>query len=509
MPSADSPDSRETGTSGVRYFKHLDPAPNMIHIEREGSWENISLSDGALLVRSTHEFSKELLARFEEIDEAEAMRLLGEGAARFRREEEERNRPVAVEQRGTPSPAGIGGWLVLPILGLCLTAIFALVRLVRDVVPTMQADAWSQLPISARALITFECFVTLALIVGPIALLTLLFLRRRILPRLMVAFYVLVFSAVLADSIGVLVVGPQLIPDAMVREEVGWSWSTVGLEVSRHFWFCAIWIPYFLVSKRVKNTCIKPQVPAPVFQTSSAVQPPLAPAVIGTVTPSALRTGTAERPRATRAWVLGASLAIVVAVLGVLVWKCATPAMDEGISESARTTPSGSVNVRTYTDSDYGYSFEYPSSWLLERPTMSSDDKTLSVIRVYDPFGTGTDAGSFTVVDISLIELGLEYEDSMLSDYKRGMDDAVAEMADVDPTFVLIEPTSETTVAGIESLLTVYAYSFDGIPLRAAEYFVPKGSSFYSIIAQAANEDWTKNQAVFDALLKSFKTGAD
>lgn len=127
----------------------------------------------------------------------------------------------ATGRRRPKEPVGLGGWLILPILGLLVTFVFGLVFVFVDVIPALGADTWSRIPTSGRAVFTLEFFVQLVGIAAAVVLLVLVFMRRRVLPKLAVAFYVFVFLAVVADSIATLIVGAKLIPDPELRAEVG------------------------------------------------------------------------------------------------------------------------------------------------------------------------------------------------------------------------------------------------------------------------------------------------
>lgn len=507
MTSDEEPRPADTDPTLPKYYKPRDPSMELIHIERAGSWENRALSTGTVLLRSTREFPRDdLAAQFEEIDESEAMRLLGDGAIRFREEEAQRRPKVEAKPWQEPGPAGIGGWLILPILGLLASLIYNLVWLFRDYLPTMQGDVWPYLPTSARSLITFEGYANLVLIVGSVVLLVMLFLKRWILPRLMVGFYVFAFLVVVADSISILAIGPQLIPDSVAREQAGWSGGAVGQDIARAFWACVIWIPYFLISKRVKNTFVNPQLPRGATQTAAMEHQPSLPLVIGTVTPTGPQPASARRPRTSRAWVLGTSLVAALAVLAVLVWKCAAPSgMVEGSSaKAAQDGPSTPSLARTYTDPEAGYTFKYPDGWVLDNQPPASSGLDVGV---YDPFGAGTDAYSHTAFTARVIRLDSEYDPSMLPEYQDALQQWLDEEMSRDSTQRTIKPPSQTTVGGIHGLEFTYSYSSDGVEVTVTECFLPQGPIAYEIAIQAASVAWETNEAALEAILTSFRPG--
>jgi hypothetical protein len=75
MPSNDDSQSQSAGTLVVKYYKPRDPGIEITHVQREGHWENYSLS-GLVVARSKRKIPGDYLARFEEIDETEARQRL-------------------------------------------------------------------------------------------------------------------------------------------------------------------------------------------------------------------------------------------------------------------------------------------------------------------------------------------------------------------------------------------------------------------------------------------------
>jgi len=152
-------------------------------------------------------------------------------------------------------PRGIGGWLVLPILGLIVTLIYGLVTIVRDVLPAFGRDVWPILttpgsaayhPLWAPALI-FETVINIAFVVIPIVLLVIMKNKSRRLPKLMIVWYLGVLLAQIID----LVLLSQI---PMVASQTD---SNDFRDLIRTVVTCLIWIPYFLISKRVKNTFVE------------------------------------------------------------------------------------------------------------------------------------------------------------------------------------------------------------------------------------------------------------
>jgi hypothetical protein len=158
---------------------------------------------------------------------------------------------AAPQNTGT-SLKGIGGWLILVTIGLVLTPLRIAIILFTTYVPIFTGETWSLLttPGSAaynwvwKPILLFELFGNLIFLIWAVVLLVLLFGHKRIFPMMMIAFYVanLLFVGLdFAIASGIPVVASQ--PDA----------GSV-VELIKSILVCAIWIPYFLISERVKTT---------------------------------------------------------------------------------------------------------------------------------------------------------------------------------------------------------------------------------------------------------------
>ena len=149
-------------------------------------------------------------------------------------------------------PSGIGGWLILPAIGLVLTPILLLVTITRDLLPALQPEVWNALtePGSQAyhpmwsTVILFEAVANVGFLVFTLWL-GYLFVRQS--SRTPAVFIVWLLINVAIQVIDLLLA--QSIP--VVAEE---STAAVGREIFRAILQAAIWIPYFLRSERVRNT---------------------------------------------------------------------------------------------------------------------------------------------------------------------------------------------------------------------------------------------------------------
>lgn len=126
---------------------------------------------------------------------------------------------------------GIGGWLYFPVTELWATAILS--PIVAIVQVSLESDINSFIIISS--VLVYFPFWILAIIA-----LVLLYKEKKIFPKVMIGIYIVSFILTFIEFIVSYLLA---IPDV----GSGFFRSIIGL---------AIWVPYFLISKRVKNTFV-------------------------------------------------------------------------------------------------------------------------------------------------------------------------------------------------------------------------------------------------------------
>jgi transglutaminase-like putative cysteine protease len=152
-----------------------------------------------------------------------------------------------------PKPAlekhnSIGGWLILPTIGLC----FAPIRMIYDLFSTdyFSYSNWQMLADSnfgaynpaMGGFILIELLINFALLVYGIVLAVMFFQRRTSVPSFMIAFYLASLLFLFSDSLVAESFGLDGFDDETTKALVR---GTIG---------AAIWVPYFMNSQRVKGT---------------------------------------------------------------------------------------------------------------------------------------------------------------------------------------------------------------------------------------------------------------
>ena len=169
--------------------------------------------------------------------------------------------PAIFESAAAPPPIvnnryrGIGGWLLLVLLGLAITPFRTLGMVITTYVPIFTSGQFSDLtdPASPNyhalwgVLLPAEVIGNMLLGAAAVVGIILMFRKSRIFPKWMIGFYLFNLAFVIADSFVA-----EMIP-AVAAQDM----SESGKEITRAVVGTAIWVPYMLVSKRVKATFVE------------------------------------------------------------------------------------------------------------------------------------------------------------------------------------------------------------------------------------------------------------
>lgn len=152
-------------------------------------------------------------------------------------------------------PEGLGGWLILPLIGLVISPIRIGLMIATTYLPIFSDGSWEYLtdrnsegyhPLWGPLLVGEMVFNTF-FVMYSLFLLVLFFMKHAWFPRAIIIFYLSNLLFIVADAAVVgMVPGLGLEVDGEVTQEI--VRGLVGT---------AIWVPYFLVSRRVKNTFVR------------------------------------------------------------------------------------------------------------------------------------------------------------------------------------------------------------------------------------------------------------
>lgn len=153
-------------------------------------------------------------------------------------------------QTGVDGPSDIGGWLILPILGLVATPLRGVVHLATygEIFKSMQYLTSGQI-----AFVWLEIMGNVAvLLVLPVVLLALLYKKSAAFPSWFIIWAGVGLAFILLDLIAAQVLFGDVLAAA---GQPLFDAETTG-ELFRSIILAAIWIPYMRVSRRVANTFV-------------------------------------------------------------------------------------------------------------------------------------------------------------------------------------------------------------------------------------------------------------
>jgi len=196
-----------------------------------------------------------------------------------------------------------------------------------------------------------------------------------------------------------------------------------------------------------------------------------------------------------RSLVSAVALVCVLVLAAVIVGACGSTA----------------TGVKTYTDTDYGYSFEYPAGWQVQEGAsadVTAGGSAAASVGVYDPKGAVAQDTYIDLAEVSVYKLNVTIDDSMMPEVKSEVESVIAGLESQASDMKTIEALAETTVGGMSGFKITYTFSKNAAPVTSTLYFLFSGAVEYQVTVQAADENWSAKKPAFDALLASFKPGA-
>ena len=157
------------------------------------------------------------------------------------------------------NPSGIGGWLLIPVLGLLISVYQGFDLFKSNDLVLFKAEMWAAFSTPGTifykswwtpliiSLAFFQVIITGLSIVAVIAL----FKKKRFVHVLMVSIYIIGFAMMMNDYVLAKLFFPLIDPDWADSLQSQSLKKLIGVALA-----ALIWIPYFMRSKRVKNTFV-------------------------------------------------------------------------------------------------------------------------------------------------------------------------------------------------------------------------------------------------------------
>lgn len=150
---------------------------------------------------------------------------------------------------------GIGGWLILVAIGIVVSPLRIIAQVLPPYLQIISGDSWDALtkpgseiynPLWAPMLIA-EILVNSCLIAAWVYIAFLFFRKKAAFPKWYIGIWAFTIIFIIADAL----VLKLILPDAPVFD------PEAVKDLIRIFITALIWVPYILVSKRVKATFVK------------------------------------------------------------------------------------------------------------------------------------------------------------------------------------------------------------------------------------------------------------
>jgi len=206
--------------------------------------------------------------------------------------------------------------------------------------------------------------------------------------------------------------------------------------------------------------------------------------------------------RARRPTSMVVTIVLLPLVLGLVPAGCSA-----GFDLSCGETTS---ETKTYVDEDYGYSFQYPGDWIVQQggtADVTAGSGSEGGVSVYDPDGAVAGDYYIDLFQVSVYELAVAVEESMMSEIKSEVESMLNDL-EAQGGWTRTEDLSDASVNAIDGYRVTYTSTTDGTPTTSTFYFLFAGDLEYQLTLQAATENWEEKQPEFEAIVAGFQPGA-
>lgn len=148
---------------------------------------------------------------------------------------------------------GIGGWLILVAIGIIVAPILIAAQTYSEVILFIFDENFTTYSFSVKLFVYLELFANVSLFLFSCYLFFLFFKKSARFPKSYIIFVIINFLVVAADSIGAY----YLFREYFAQSEANQYISESVTESLKQLVRIAIWVPYMLLSKRVKATFVQ------------------------------------------------------------------------------------------------------------------------------------------------------------------------------------------------------------------------------------------------------------
>ena len=183
--------------------------------------------------------------------------------------------------------------------------------------------------------------------------------------------------------------------------------------------------------------------------------------------------------------------------------------LTSGSSNTSTTVAALGGDALTYTDSKYGYTFQYPAALKIDSGATNeatAGGSATSTVGAFDPNWTAANGTYVDLLLVSTYELKITVTDAMIPDLETEIQGVLTSLESQAGDLQIVSPLAQTEAAGLKGYTVTYTFTKDGVPATSTLYFLFKGNMEYKLSAQASTVNWDKNQTIFAAMIASLTT---
>lgn len=180
----------------------------------------------------------------------------------------------------------------------------------------------------------------------------------------------------------------------------------------------------------------------------------------------------------------------------------------ESASASPAVSEAPAGEIQTYTDDQFGFSFDYPAPFeQMDNATMEAqtDAGPAASAAVFDTKGTVVNGTYKDAFMVSVYELGATVDESNLEAAKAELESSVIPQLESSTQDMQISELRETEVGGLPGYTADATFTSDGTPMTTSLTWVFDGDVEYQLLAQSASDQWDSLIPAFEGMLDSFR----
>ena len=156
------------------------------------------------------------------------------------------------------------------------------------------------------------------------------------------------------------------------------------------------------------------------------------------------------------------ALACLLLVGALVLGACGSSGATSGETASTAAGGLAAGDVKTYTDANYGYSFDYPDGWEVQEgdsAEVTAGGSAAGSVGVYDPDGAVADKTYIDLAQVSVYKLSVAIDSSMMPQIKTEVEAVLGSLESQAADMKTVESLSETTVGGMSGYKATYSFS--------------------------------------------------